>query len=61
MQLALFIDQVAVHRGVTDFAAMLVHQQLGFGFIIFVDIDRFITRGEIDGLLAALFWRQGIA
>ncbi len=44
VKLAGFIEQVAVHGGITKLAAMLVHQQFGFCLIIFIDIDRFITR-----------------
>ena len=61
MQFARFIEQIAVHRGVAQLAAMFVHQQLRFCLIIFFDINGFITSCQINCVLATLFRRQRIA
>ncbi|MNZ46308.1 hypothetical protein D3C78_639860 [compost metagenome] len=60
MQLALFVQQVGVHRRAADRAAMLVAQHAGFRLALVVRGD-LVARDQVDGRLAALFRRQRIA
>ncbi len=61
MEFALLIDQVAIHRGVTQGTSMLGSQQAGFRLVVCILVNCFITRGKIDCCFTALLWRQGIA
>src|SRR5690554_4830883 len=62
MQLPFLINQIAVHRGGTLWAASLHAQQPCFAltFDILIGADDFITRDQINGGFTALFRRQRI-
>ncbi len=59
MQLALGINQVAVHGCVAFLAAPLVQQNSRFFLIVAIGTDNLITRNQINGVLAAFFgWQR---
>src|SRR5690606_9603307 len=60
VNLAVLIQQVAVHRRITDFAAQLGAQLLGFSFLISVRINNLMARHEVHRVLAALLRWQAI-
>ncbi|MNZ47604.1 hypothetical protein D3C78_653240 [compost metagenome] len=60
MQLAGLVQQVGVHGGGADRAAMLAQQHTGFGLAFIVRGD-LVARHQVDGGLAALLRRQAVA
>ena len=60
MYFAFFIQQIAFHCGITDFAATLVHQAAALCLIVFVSTNDFITRNEVQCLCATLFRRKAV-
>ena len=61
MQLALLVDEVAIHRGVAARAAVALPQLAGFRFFVRVFAYRLVAGNHIEGLLAALLGRQPVA
>src|SRR5690606_35467934 len=61
MQLTLFVQQIAVHGRITFSTAPLAAQLSGFRLFVVIDVNRFVTRDEIHGVLTAFLWRQGVA
>ena len=63
MQLACAVDQIAVHAGVAQLAAMTLAQTAvlqRFGLFLVINIDGFFAGRQVDGCFAALFGRQCI-
>ena len=61
MQLALRIDEIAVHRRAAFFTAAFGAQRVGFSVLAFQHVENFVFRHQVNGSFAALFWRQRIA
>ncbi len=61
VQLAAVVNDVGIHRGATDTAAVLGTQRFGFRLFAIGGGDKLVGRDQVDGLLAALFRRQRIA
>ena len=61
VQLAFWIDQVAIHCRAAFFAAALGTQSVRFRIVTFQHVENFVLRHQVDGGFAALFWRQRIA
>ena len=60
MQLAGFIYQVAIHRRVANATAVFAKQQAGFGLVISILTDDFITRYQVHCVFAPLFRGQAV-
>ncbi len=56
MQLARLINQVGLHRALTDAAATNVDQPPRFVVVISSSIFSLVARNQIKGLRASLFW-----
>ncbi len=61
VKLALFVDQVAVHGSIAQWAAALAAQQARFCFVIRVVANSLVTGHKVDGVLTALLGRQCVA
>ena len=61
VQLALRIDEVAVHRRAAFFTAAFSAQRVGFSVIAFQHVEHFVFRHQVNGGFTALFWRQRVA
>src|SRR5690606_17944688 len=61
MQFASVVQQITIHRRITERTTTLAAQMSGFRFFVLIAVHHLVSRHQILGVFAALLRRQGVA